>query len=197
MPPSSHGALTVRILRRQALSLLLPGDGKRLDNSGQDGDGAGNGISNGNSDGNGNAYGGDGNGGGNGSGDGGGDGDAALPGSGLRLAVVFNPSTGAGEAQGGDGDGGAAARLESAGRWLPAVFEAVGSRAPDKVRGAPCRAARTWVCLRERGKIKTAPLGVFLFRTMLGYFSVSGFIRVKRPQGETRGRVSASQACSH
>lgn len=91
---------------RQALALLLlSGDGKRVD-----GDGGGDGGS-------------------------GGDGDEAAAGSSVRLAVVFNPSPGEGEGDpdGDDGGAEAGAKLELAGRWLPAVFEAVGSRAPDKV----------------------------------------------------------------
>ncbi|CAM9342800.1 unnamed protein product [Scytosiphon promiscuus] len=54
-------------------------------------------------------------------------GDTVLPRSGMRLAVVFNSrpeGNGGGAAAGGDG--------RSGGRWLPAVFEAVGSRSPDK-----------------------------------------------------------------
>eukprot|EP00752_Nemacystus_decipiens_P014373 g12785.t1 len=98
----------------QALSLLLSENGEQAGADDGDTD---------NADGTGDGDGGD-----------GGDGDAALPGAGVRLAVVFNvfnPSAEPAEGEGGGGAG-AAAEVESAGRWLPAVFEAVGGRAPDK-----------------------------------------------------------------
>lgn len=72
-------------------------------------------------------------GGGGGDGKGGGGGGEApppLPRSGLRLAVVFNPSEVGGEEEAAA----AAAASATVMSWdLPAVFEAVGSRSPDKV----------------------------------------------------------------
>ena len=115
----------------QALSLLVSGDDKEAEGDADgDGSGDGDGDHDGDRDGNG----------------GSGDGDAALPGSGVRLAVVFNPSAEEGELESGEGDGAEVAEVELAGRWLPAVFEAVGSRAPDKVCGEGCRGV-----LHEKG----------------------------------------------
>ncbi|CAN0052288.1 unnamed protein product [Ectocarpus sp. 4 AP-2014] len=54
-----------------------------------------------------------------------------IPRSGLRLAIVFDASSSSPERSGGGGGGGVPAA--GGGRWwLPAVFETVGSRSPDK-----------------------------------------------------------------
>lgn len=64
--------------------------------------------------------------------DGDGKGDSLPPPrSGLRLTVVFNPTTL--EKEGSRTGDGAAGRWEAIGEVLPAILEAVGSRSPDKV----------------------------------------------------------------
>lgn len=80
-----------------------------------------------------------------------------LPRSGLRLAVVFDASSSSPERSGGGGGGGGVPAAGGGRWWLPAVFEAVGSRSPDKVRrddALPCRGRQMqWRIILRRNSV--------------------------------------------